>query len=523
MKHVLKAAFFSGKLKPCAPICHTSHSPCPPTCPIVCCSPARYHEIQSLNALKHEEIPMPSLDRPKVNRESCNCLMECDGQDNGKCHEKCTCHPDNRDASKVDAKKITARRQDKKRKKKFSHPHIGSKEMNKIKRLFTKWMKEYSGDGHKAKEKGQTLKDERVNFIDKMLNNYQHFRRKENALKLLQEQQDELKDQQEHLERLLTREEEAMTKTGTTHNAVAKPSSVRAGLNHSHNDDVNITITTSNTTKAPPTTSQPPVSQQTIIDIELIKKQIAEIQIQQSFLSKQQTELAAQVSKEEALFEQARQLIMLLLKKNEEAGNLPPTAPTPTAPEAAGTQAEDYGGEFNSEVLANREPVQASGLLNQLQNVLSKLVFTEDGKTIQDSPGDGEQMMYFQGNQEDQLSNGMQNENYEKNEINNQAPGNVMYNVPVEFDRNDLNDLSQRNSLFGRNDVNGDSEEDNDNTPFNDSDDDTEQEYAVMEKKTLHATKSRANSDSKGEIPKKDTRKGQTKKHIKNHVGGKRR
>ena len=467
---------------------------------------------------------MPSLERPKVNRESCNCLMECDGRDNGKCHEKCTCHPDNRDAAKVDAKKITARLQDRKGQKKFSHPHIGSKEMNKIKRLFTKWMKEYSVDGHKAKQKGQSLKDERVNFIDKMLNNYQHFRRKENALKLLQEQQDELKDQQEHLESLLTREEEAVTKTGTTHDAVATPSPVRAGLNHSHNDDVNITITTSNATQAPPTTSQPPVNQQTMIDIELIKKQIAEIQTQQSFLAKQQTDLAAQVSKEQALFEQARQLIMLLLKKNKGAEDLSPTAPTPTgliAPTAP--TASDYGGELNSEAFPNGEPVQASGLLNQLQNVLSKLVFTEDGNTLQDSPGDGQQMMYLQGNQEDQLSNGMQNENYQKNEINNQAPGNMMYNVPVEIDRNDLNDLGQRNSLFGRNDVNSDSEDDNDDIPFNDSDDDTEPEYAVMEKKTLHATNSRANSDRKGGIPKRNIHKGQTKKHIKYHVGGNRR
>lgn len=452
--------------------------------------------------------------------------MECDGQDNGKCHEKCTCHPDNKDAPKVDAKKLTARLQNKKGRKKFSHPHIGPKEMNKIKRLFTKWMKEYSVGGHKATQKGQTLKDERVNFIDKMLNNYQHFRRKEKALKLLQEQQDELKDQQEHLENLLTRQEEVISKTGTTHDAVATPSPVKTGRNHSHNDNVNITITTSNATQAPPTTTQPPVNQQTIIDIELIKKEIAEIQTQQVFLAKQQTDLAAQVSKEQALFEQARQLILLLLKQNQGVGNPPPTAPAPvapTVPTATETQS-DYGGELNAEALPNGEPVQAPGLLNQLQNVLSKLVFTEDGNTLQDNPGDGEQMMYLQRNQADQLSNGMQNGNsmFEKNEVNDQAPSNMMYNAPVEIDRNDLNDLGQRNSLFGRNDVNSDSEDGNDNMPFDDSDDDTEQEYAVMEKKTLHATNPRVNSSRKGGIPKKDKHNGQTKKHIKNHVGGNR-
>ena len=442
--------------------------------------------------------------------------MECDGQDNGKCHEKCTCHADNGDTPKVDANKISAHLHNKKGQKKLLHPHIGSKEMNKIKRLFTKWMKEYGVEGHKAKQKSQTLKDERVNFIDKMLSNYQHFRRKEKSLKLLQEQQDELRDQQEHLENLLTREEEAITKTGTAHDAVATPSPFKTGRNHSHSDDVNITITTSNATQAPPTTSQPPVNQQTIVDIELIKKQIAEIQTQQSFLAKQQTDLAAQVSKEQALFEQARQLIMLLLKQHQGAGNLLPTPPTPSAPTGPGTQS-DYGGELNAEALPNGQPVQASGLLNQLQNVLSKLVFTEDGNTLQGSPGDGEQMMYLQGNQGDQLSNGMENENYEKNEINNQAPGNMMYNVPVEIDRNDLNNLGQRNSLFGTNDENSDSEDGNDNIPFNDSDDSTEPEYAVMEKKTLHATNSRAG------IAEKYKHEGQTKKHIKNHVVGNRR
>lgn len=443
--------------------------------------------------------------------------MECDGQDNGKCHEKCTCHPDNGDAPMVDTKKVTTRLQNKRGHKKFSHPHIGSKEMNKMKRLFTKWMKEYGVDGHKAKQKGQTLKDERVNFIDKMLNNYQHFRRKENALKLLQEQQDELKDQQEHLEKLLTREEEAMAKTGTTHAAVATPSPLRTGLNRSHKDDVNISITTSNTTQAPPTTSKPQVNQQTIIDIELIKKQIAEIQTQQSYLTKQQTDLASEVSKEQALFEQARQLIMLLLKKNQGAGNPSPTAPTPIEPTDAGIHS-DYGGELNSEALPNGEPFQGSGLLNQLQNVLSKLVFTEDGNALRDSPRDSQQMMYLQGNQDDQLSNGMQNENYGKNEIINQAPGNMMYNVPVEIDRNDLNDLGQRNSLFERNDVNN--EDDSDNAPLNDSDDESEPEYAVMEKKTLHATNSRATLDRKGRVPKKHFHKSQTKKYTKSHVGG---
>ena len=434
--------------------------------------------------------------------------------DSGKCHEKCTCHPDkdDKDTSSVDANKITAHPlHGRKGRKKLAHPHLGSKEMNKIKHLFTKWIKEYSPEGHKATPKGQTLKDERVNFIDKMLNNYQHFRRKEKALMLLQAQQNELKDQQEHLENLLTKEEKAISKTGSTHDSVATPSPVTTGRHHSHKDDVNITISTANATQAPPTT-QAPLNQQTSTDIELIKKQIAEIQKQQSFLGKQQAELAVQVAKEQALFEQARQLIMLLLKQ-EQGGEA-------ASPSAAPTQS-DYGGELTAEALPNGEPVQSSALLNQLQNVLSKLVFTEDGNALQGSPDEGQQMMYVQRNQEDQSSE-MQNENsvYEKND---QAPANTIYNVPIEVDRNDLNNLGQRNSLFGRNDVDSTSEDDNENMPFamadpDYSDDETEPEYTVMEKKTLHATNLQVKSNKKGRVSKKDNRSGDTKKH-KNHVG----
>lgn len=443
--------------------------------------------------------------------------MECTGEDSGKCHEKCACHPDkdDKDASSVDANKITAHLHTKKGRKKSAHPHIGSKEMNKIKHLFTKWMKEYSPEGHKATPKSQTLKDERVNFISKMLNNYQHFRRKEKALMLLQAQQDELKDQQEHLENLLTKQEEALSKTGITHDAVATPSPVKTGRNHSHGDDVNITITTANTTQAPPTTPAPvnqqtpaPVNQQTSIEIELIKKQIDEIQKQQEFLGKQQSELAVQVAKEQGLFEQARQLIMLLLKQKQGGEAASPTV--------APTQQSDYESEFNTEALPNREPVQSSALLNQLQNVLSKLVFTEDGNTLQGNPNEGQQMMYLQRNQDDQSN---ENSMFAKND---QAPSNMMYNVPVEIDRNDLNDLGQRNSLFGRNDVDSNSDDDNENMPFSmdpdDSDDQTEPEYTVMEKKTLHANNVQVKSNRKGGVSKKDMPNGHTKKH-KSHVG----
>ena len=432
--------------------------------------------------------------------------MECDGpsvEDSGKCHEKCTCHPDNKDTSSVETHKSTAHLDDKKGRKKYSHPKIGPKEMNKINHLFTTWMKEeYSGGVHKKTHKGKTLKDERVRFIHKMLNNYQYFRGKEKALMLLQEQQDDLKDQQQHLENLLDKQKDALSsKTGSTHDSVYTTPK-HSGSRHSH-DDVNITITTSNTTQAPPTT-QAPLNQQTGIEIEAIKKQIAEIQKEQGFLSTQQAQLTVQLtelSNEQAPFQQARQLITLLLKQKQGAATAPPTLP-PTQ--------SDYGDEVNAEAVPNGQSVQTSGLLNQLQNVLSKLVFTEDGNTMPGNTNDGQQMMFLQRNQGDQ-SNRMQNENsmvYGQNEVTDQAPSN-MYNIPVEMDRSDLNDQGQTNSLFGRNYVDNDSEDDNEMMPSfamdrGDSDGETQPEFAMMEKKTLHYPNSQVNSPKKGEILKKD-------------------
>lgn len=446
--------------------------------------------------------------------------MECDGptaEANGTCREKCTCHPDNKDASSV-VKNPSPHPHVKKTRKKLSHPDFGPKEMNKMKHIFTKWIREYTGGGEKGTQEDKTIKDERFRFINKMMSNYQHFRRKEKALTLLQEQQDELKDQQEHLEKLLTKQEETLTRTGSTHDKVATPSPVKSGWKRPHGDDVNITITTTNTTQAPPTT-QAPINQQASNEIEAIKKQITEIQNQQTFLSKQQTQLAAQLAKEQALFEQARQLIMLLLKKNQGATNASPTVPA--------TQS-DYGGGFHEEALPNGEPAQASNLLNQLQNVLSKLIFTEDGNTLQN---DGQQTMLLQQNQDQDQSGGIQTENsiYDKSGDTHQEPSNMMYNIPVEIDRNDINDQGQRNSLFGRNDVDNDSEDDSEDMPFvmdrDYSDDETEPEFASLEKKTLHSPKSKVNihqnrkmlKKDKSKLIKKDKSSGQTKKQ-KNHV-----
>ena len=463
---------------------------------------------------------IPVSERSKVIRQSCSCLMECDRADSDKdderCHEKCTCHPD-KDTTSVEQGKNSEHVLPKKGRKKFSHPHIGTKEMEKIKHLFTQWIKEYHGGSFNVKEneekmsKSETLKEERVGFISKMLKNYQYFRQKEKTLRLLQQQQNELTNQQQRLEDLLTKQEDVLSRKGSTHDTVFTPSPVTSGLRRLHKDDVNITITTSNTTQAPPTTAAQNaiINQQTLNEIETIKKQIAEIRNQQDFLSKQQAELAVQLGKEEALFEEARQLIKLAINQNQAAGAAAgAVSPTPTDPQ---TQS-DYESELTPEAPpSNMGAVRDSSLLGQLQRLLSRLAFKDDRNVQEGNSDDGEQMMFFQDSQEDQ-SNRLQNANsaYTKDA-----------DIPVEIDRSDLNDQGLRNSLFERNSIgNGDREDDNDNSFAMDSDDngdDSLPAYSMLEKKTLHPRDVIASSQKTSKMLKKDKSDGHGNK-TKNHV-----
>ena len=481
---MLCSYFSSGRLSVCSPVCRKPQSECLPPCPISCCN-EKFH----INPVKRSDIGIiPISERSKVIRQSCSCLMECDGsaslEDSERCHEKCTCHQDKDASSLSELEKGSEHVHTKKGRKKFSRPHFGTKEMDKIKHLFTKWIKEYNGGGHETKAnvkkmgKSKTLKDERVSFISTMLKNYQYFRQKEKTLRLLQQQQDELTNQQQHLENLLTKQEGVISKTGSVYDTVATLSPAKSGPHHSHADDINITITTTNTTQPPPTTKATNVSavflnQQTLNDIEGIKKQITDIRGQQDFLAKQQSQLAVQLAKEQALFEQARQLIALVVKQNQAAAAAAAATDNAASTSTSPQTQSDYEGELNPEEPPPKvEAVRDSGLLDKLQSLLSRLVFSED---------DGQQMMFVPNNQEDQ-SNRIENGNslYAKNADIDQVPGNMMYKVPVEIDRSDLN---ERNGID-----NSESEDDNDNAftmDRGDSDDDTGPNF-VVEKKTLH-------------------------------------
>lgn len=421
--------------------------------------------------------------------------MECDGsasvEDNQRCHEKCTCHKD-KDASTGEPGKDSQNMHSKKGRKKLSRPHIGKNEMDKMKHLFTKWLKEYDGIRHEEKtheqkmSKSETLKDGRVSFISKMLKNYQYFRKKEKALRLLQQQQDELMGQQQHLEDLLTKQENVLSWTGSPHDKVPKLNQTKSGPRHTNADDINITITTTNTTKAPPITTAPNVgaaslNQQTLTEIEDIKNEIAEIRSQQEFLSKQQIQLATQLGEEQALFEKARKLIHLLVEQNKGrsvgAGAAASNTPTNIPKQS---QFEDA---LNPDTFpSNMEAVRDSNLLEKLQSVLSRLVFSDDTNQQEENGDDGQQTMFLPNDLEDEANQNGNSEFTKKAGIDPEV-SNTMYKVPIEIDRSDVNDEGPRNYLFGRNSLDSADNEDGNALVM---DEDPGPDFAVMEKKTLH-------------------------------------
>ena len=421
--------------------------------------------------------------------------MECDGsasvEDNQRCHEKCTCHKD-KGVSTAKPGKDSKNMHSKKRRKKLSRPYIGKNDMDKMKHLFTKWLKEYNVIRHEAKpreqkmSKSETLKDGRVGFISKMLNNYQHFRQKEKALTLLQQQQNELMGEQQHLEELLTKQENVLSWTGSPHDTVPKLNQTKSGPRHANADDVNITITTTNTTKSPPITNTPNVgatssNQQTLTDIEAIKTQIAEIRRQQEFLAKQQTQLAVQLGEEQALFEEARKLIHVLVERNQGRGG-GASAATSTTPTVTPKQS-NFEDMLNPEAPPSKvAAVRDSGLLEKLQSELSRLVFTDDTNLPEENSDDGQQMMFLPDDLEDE-ANANRNSEFAKKEGIDQEESNTMYKVPEEIDHSDVNEEGPRNYLFGRNSIdNADSEDGNAFV----MDEDPESDFSVMEEKTLH-------------------------------------
>ena len=448
-------------------------------------------QVPSTESAKRSNIEVtPVEDRSKVIRQSCSCLMDCDGpvldEDNQKCHEKCTCHPDENSPT-LEQDKISDHVDSKKKQKAFSRPHIGSKEMEKIKHLFSKWIREYNGGvqrgekNEKHTSKSRPLRDQRVSFISKMLKNYQYFRQKEKTLRLIEQEQEDLSNQQQHLEDILTKQEDVLTTKGSIHEKAATPGLGKTKQHHLHKDYVNISITTSNATQAPPTTTAPAneaINQQTLSEIENIKKQLEEIQQQQVALSQQQAQLADQLKEEQAIYEQAKAIIQLVLQQTLGAAA---TAATANAATKVPKTQSDYENEISPEApeASNEESVQPLTYLGQLQRLLSKLMFKNDENSQEGNANDDEQYVFFQNSQEGQTNRRNENSVYAKDA-----------DIPVEIDRSDLNDQGLQNSLLGRDSADRSVSEDDNEGSFllekGVDEDGIAPGYAVMEKKTLH-------------------------------------
>ena len=329
--------------------------------------------------------------------------------------------------------------------------------MEKIRKLFTKWLKEYSSGKHLTAKK-KSLKAERLKFIEKMLKNYEYFRKKQKTLVTLQQQQDDLKREQKRLEALLKMQQKSLFKGSKNHGIILIPEPVKVGPDSLSADDVNITITTSNTTKAPakPPNANGQQANQTLNDIQEIKKQIVELQNQQTFLSTQQAQLALQLAKEQVLFAQARQLIQLLLKqKQENSANIPTLS-----------QMQSDGVEEKPHSPQNRDP----NILKRLQNVLSRLVFTDDENTNRgdddsnnendndNDDNDDRQITVMPENQVVQ-SNGMETVNSLYVKPNDMGDGNSMFVKSNDLEGNSMyarpNDMEGGNPTYVKsNDVN---------------------------------------------------------------------
>ena len=409
--------------------------------------------------------------------------MECDGtgsdEDNGSCHEECMCHRDK------DASKVKTETEQKRKRKKFSQPHIGEREMNNIKSLFTDWLKvnniprKAKPDKHKMSN-NQTLNERRFGFITKMFKNYQYFRQKQRALRHLQRQQDELGEQQKHLEILLNKQEHLLSSASGSSNR--SPKLAKFGP---HADDVNITITTGNTSgheppiKATSNVNESQLNQQTLKEVNNIKAEIAEIRRQQDFLSRQQSQLAVQLAKEQAFFAKVLQLIQLIMAKNQNAD---------FAAENIRPQPVSQDLDNSEEMASNKAGTKAgSAMLQNVQAKLSKLVFRDDSLPDRND-GEGQPMMFLKNDQDDEFN---RNERpvLQKNEEIITDPDTSILRVPAEIHRSDLNYPGLRNFVLGRDGLDERGMQFDGGLDFEKEDGDEEEPgpgILVMEKKTLH-------------------------------------
>ena len=442
--------------------------------------------------------------------------MECDGtgdDQNGKCQEECSCHHD-KDALNERYRNGTDVKQRKGKTRGFFHPHIGQREMEKMKHLFLNWLKEYHNKSQKAKlgkhivSQVEPLKDTRVSFFAKMLKNYQYFREKQRALRLLQEQQDELGKQQKHLEKLLTTQKFVLSSDKGANGHSFKPNLAKSRPHHPHADDINITITAPNIsgqkqlkqTKAPNVnTSQ--IVQPTTSEVQAIKTEIAEIRQQQEFLTKQQSLIAIELAKEKSFFAGMQQLIQSIVKQNQNDVDTTQSNSTPNPffkQHVTQDKANSNETPLNMAETANAD----SDMLGRL----SKLVFRGDGS--EESDGDNQAIMLLKGNEQDDQISANVNPLLQKNADISPVPSSDMLRDTGEVDNAGFDNQGLRNFFLGRTLIEDTGMEGVNDLAFDKEDGDEDEPgpgILVMEKKTLHPYDMRPNSEKAKNVLRKNT------------------
>ena len=207
-------------------------------------------------------------------RQSCSCEMECKGSDNENCKESCYCHPD---SSETNTNMYTT--------------NFGKKDIEKLRKYLSNWVK------HKKKV-GDKMTESKLDIVDRIIQRYQHYRKKEDELKILTKQQRDLKQQQRHLKSLLDASKKRITKKkhNVTDNDIAfddqktfksyKNKNIRGKKHGSSLDGV--------------------AKEE---EVQQIREQLEYIQQQQDELEKQEGLLFVELENQRKFFSQASQLV----------------------------------------------------------------------------------------------------------------------------------------------------------------------------------------------------------------------
>ena len=123
--------------------------------------------------------------------------MECNGKDaagDEHCKENCTCVPDTM------RNRTSGHRRISHPKPQFALAQFSENRLKKLKDVLAGWMKMRPKGG---KSERNNLNNVRAQFVEKMLNSYEHLRQKATELRALQREQEDLKKQQEMLQKTI--------------------------------------------------------------------------------------------------------------------------------------------------------------------------------------------------------------------------------------------------------------------------------------------------------------------------------